>query len=69
MDSSDDIFNADLGFDKVTVGAEGFAAGTLVFTRERCHHDDFNVFRFRGTAEDVQHVKAADFWHHDVADD
>jgi hypothetical protein len=58
-----------LGFNEIAIGTEGFAAGALVFTGERGHHDDFNIFRFGGAAEDVQHVKATNFWHHDVADD
>lgn len=69
MDDTNDVFDTDLRFDDVTVGAERFAALALVVRAERGHHNDLDIFGLGGTAQDVEHVKTADFWHHDVADD
>jgi hypothetical protein len=44
VDCTDNVFDAYLGFNKVTVGTEGFTAGALVLGTERGHHDDTNVF-------------------------
>jgi hypothetical protein len=46
VDCTDDIFNTNLGFNKVAVGAELLAALSLVVARERSHHDYFDFFSF-----------------------
>jgi hypothetical protein len=69
VDGAHDIFDAHLRLHKVAVGAEGFTTGTLVVARKRGHHNYLYVFCFRGAAKDVEHVKTANLWHHDVADD
>jgi hypothetical protein len=66
VDSADDVFDANLRFDEIAICAEGDATLALVFARECGHHDDFDVFCFGRTAQDIEHVKAADFWHHYV---
>ena len=68
MDSADDVFDANLRFDEIAICAEGDATLALVFARECGHHDDFDVFCFGRTAQDIEHVKAADFWHHYITD-
>jgi hypothetical protein len=68
VDGSDDVLDTDLGLYKVAVGTESYATGTLILAGERSHHDDFDVFGFGGGAEDVEHVKTTDFWHHNIGD-
>lgn len=68
MDDAYDVFDTDLRFDQVAVRTELFAALALVFAGERGHHDNFNVFGFGRGTQNIQHVEAADLWHHDVAD-
>jgi hypothetical protein len=46
-----------------------FTPLALIFGAEGGHHDNLNVFCLCRRAEDVEHVKATDFWHHDVTDD
>lgn len=53
MNGVDDVFDANLGFDEIFVGAEAFAAFALVFAREGGHHDDANFGGFGGGAQNV----------------
>lgn len=53
MDSVDDIFDADLRFNKVAIGTEVLAALALVFAGESGHHDDADGGGFWGGAQDV----------------
>ncbi|MDX2776147.1 hypothetical protein PV379_02110 [Streptomyces caniscabiei] len=69
MNGTNDIFDTNLGFDKITVCTERFATCALVFAGKCGHHNDFDVFGFGCGSKDVKHVKAADLWHHDVAYD
>jgi hypothetical protein len=39
----------------------------LFFARQGRHHDNLDVFCFSSAAEDIEHVKSTDFWHHDIA--
>lgn len=69
MDGSNDIFDTNLGFHEIAVSAEGFAASALVVARKSGHHNDFNIFGFRRTTKDIEHIKATNFWHHNITDD
>ena len=69
MDGPHYIFDADLRLHEVAIGAKCFTALTLVFATEGGHHDDFYATRFGGAAENVEHIKATDFWHHDIGND
>jgi hypothetical protein len=41
----------------------------LVFAGKRRHDNHPNIFGLCCRTQDIKHIKAADFWHHDVADD
>jgi hypothetical protein len=69
VDDADDVFDADLGLNQVTICAELFATLALIFAGERGHHNNFDVFGLGGGTQNVEHIEATDFWHHDVADD
>lgn len=68
MNGADDILDAYLRLYEVAVGAERFAPLALVFAGKCGHHNDLDVFCLRGGAQNIKHVEAADFRHHDVAD-
>ena len=69
MNDTHDIFDPDLGFDEIAVGAESFAALALLFGRQSGHHDHFDVLGFGRGMQDVEHIKTTDFRHHHIADD
>ena len=69
MDDADDIFDTDLGFDKIAVGTELFTALALVFGAEGGHHNDADVFRLGRGAQDVEEVKTTNLRHHHIAHD
>jgi hypothetical protein len=69
MNGSNDIFNSYLGFHKILIGTKGLATGTLILTGKCGHHDYSNIFCLGCRTKNIKHVKAADFWHHNVTDD
>jgi hypothetical protein len=69
VDRANDVFDAYLRFDQVAVGAKRFTARSLIFTGKSGHHDYFDRFSLCRRAQNVEHIKAADFWHHNIADD
>jgi hypothetical protein len=48
MHGTDNVFDTDLRFDEIAVCAELFAAEALIFTAERGHHDNLDVFCLGG---------------------
>jgi len=48
---ANNVFDANLRFYQVFIGAESLAAGALVFAGKRGHHNDFDVFGFGGGAQ------------------
>jgi hypothetical protein len=69
VNCSYDIFYANLRFNQITVGTESLAASTLIFAGKRGHHNYLYIFCFGGRTKNVEHVEAANFWHHNIADD
>jgi hypothetical protein len=63
------IFDSDLGFDQVTVGAELFATLALVVARKCGHHNNFYIACFGGRTQNIEHVEPADLGHHHVTND
>jgi hypothetical protein len=69
VDSTNDIFDADLRFHEVTICTELDTTLALVFTGKRGHHNNFYIFCLGSRAQDIQHIKTTNLWHHDIADD
>jgi hypothetical protein len=68
VDCANNILDTNLRFHKVAVGSKRDTSLALIFARECCHHDDFYVFGLGGAAQNVQHVKTTDLWHHYITD-
>ncbi len=62
----DNIRDNNLRFDQVIVDAQLFGAFFVFWLTESGQHDDPNVGSFWRVTEDVQNIKATDFWHHGV---
>jgi hypothetical protein len=69
MHGTDNVFDTDLRFDEIAVCAELFAAEALIFTAERGHHDNLDVFCLGRTTQNIKHIKPANLWHHHVTND
>jgi len=66
---SNDILDTNLGFDQIAISTKGLAALALFLRAEGSHHNDFYTLGFGGRAQDIEHVKTTDLWHHNVAYD
>ncbi len=63
------IFERNLRLHQVAVGAQTVGALLVVALAKGSQHDDFDVLEAVGVTEDVEHLKAADFGHHDIRND
>ena len=68
MNGTYHVFNTYLRFNEVAVGPKIDTALALLLTGERGHHNHLDVFGFGSAAQNIQHVKPADFWHHYITD-
>jgi hypothetical protein len=66
MDGINHVFNADLGLHEIAVRTKVLATSALVIARKGGHHDNFNLSSFWLGAQNIKHVKAGDFRHHDI---
>ena len=66
MNRINNIFNTNLRFNEVAIGAETLAALTLVIGGESSHHHDFNGLGFWSGTQNIKHIEARNFWHHHI---
>lgn len=66
MRCSHNVFKGNLGFYQVTVGAQGVGAGFVFGLAKGGEHDDLNIFEAVGITQDIEHLKTANAWHHDI---
>jgi len=62
----DDIFQSNLRFDQIFIGAQSVGASLVFGLAERSQHNDFGSFESFGVAQNIQHLETANFGHHDI---